>query len=480
MALDMIATRNTYVAVAIESTAGEYETISDNDFIPVLDGFSHTPGYETIESKEFSGKLDKRVGRRAMQAGSVSLPVYLKGGGGTNKPWFDALLQSVFSDAVSTISGSNKTSSGNAALKTILASPSPTKSTFDIAVAADWLDAGDVLLVDVSATSTPSWEQATVLTAAFDTDHESVTLTADLSAIPTATHAIQLISRVDVEGSPGLAAGDVIAVNVSHTATAEYETVLVLSVTGTTTQKVKVWPYFSQEPLDEAVVVGGHTYKPQSSGHDTCTVSIFLDCVGQDGVRYDYAGVRFNMKLQGATTGQIAELLFEGTAQKWQVSSSGTNFSTLGLTPSTGPTHNPPICVGADICLDSARETIHTQNLELDAGLVVALRKSMIPSSGVRSSRYSERGTNGKFDLDLLDESEYDAWGDGDRAPLLVTFWDDNQTIVMIAPYIKRTNVENADSEGIQIQNVTWMADPDDDIGTFYMGFLPGALAPAA
>lgn len=469
---DMLATRNTLVAVAIESTPYEYETIVDADFMPILDSFAHSPGYDTVENKEMSGSLDKKPARRSTQTGTVTVPVYLKNGGDNTAPHFDPLLRANFDTPTNPFSGSDMAVVGNAALVEVLASPAPTDTQFDIDVAAAFLAAGDVILVDVSATSTPNWEMRTVYSATFNTDHETVVLTEALSVAPTATHNIQLISRVDIETSPGLTVGDVILVDVGQGATEEFEATLVLAVTGTTTQTVKVWPYFSQEPLDENVVVGGFTYKMKSSGHAPLTVSVFLDCIGQDGMRYNYAGCRPKMKLQGAETGSIAELLFEMEAVKWNVEDTGTNLTTLGLSPDKGPTHDAPICVGAVICLGSQRTLIHTQKLELDLGYAIARRRSMIPSSGTRSTRFNERAVTGVFDLDLVDKDQYTAWGAGETAPLLVQLQDDNQTIVIIAPYIKRTNVQDADSDGIRTQDITWQADPDETLGPVYFAFF--------
>ena len=474
----MLATQNTYVAVKIETTPGEFAEIGNTDFLPNLDDFSHTPGFETVDNKEMSGRLDKKPSRRSMQNGSVSIPVYLKGGSGTNPPWYDALLKSVFDTPSSPISGTNKTVDGNISLATIESSPSPTTTQFDIDAAQAFLQVGDVILVDVSDDGSGEYEQRVVQSAVFDTDHETVVVTEALSAAPTAGNTIQLISRLQIADSPGLSVGDIIAVDVGHSSTKEYESVLVTDVEGTTTQTVSVWPYVSQEPFDGKTVVGGYTYQLKSSGQVTLTVSVFIDCVGQDGIRYDYSGCRFNMKMQGAETGSVAELVFEGEAQKWRVASTGTNFETLGLDPEKGPTHEAPICVGSVIALGSQREIIDTQTLELDLGLTIAKRMSMVASTGIRSSRFSERAVSGTFDLDLLNESQYTAWGAGVRSPLLSQFWDENQTIVMIAPYIKRTNVEDQDSDGIQTQNISWQADPDDHLGTVYFGFLPGGLAP--
>lgn len=209
-----------------------------------------------------------------------------------------------------------------------------------------------------------------------------------------------------------------------------------------------------------------------TSGHDTVTASVFRDCDGQIGVRQDYAGCRPTLKLQNAGVGQVPELLFELDPAAWRTSTA--SLQSLNLTPNRGPAHAAPLCLGAVVTLGSYRQIVDTQNLEIDFGLEVAKRKSMIPLSGVRASRYSKRAVAGKYDLDLIDDSQYAEWRAQPRHPLVIQLGDAVQTIAIIVPYAVMTNVEAKDTDGIQTQDRSFMADRTDTIGPVVVAFFPG------
>jgi hypothetical protein len=76
---------------------------------------------------------------------------------------------------------------------TVKASPAPSTTAFtvvDDGTPVCNLAAGDPILVDVSATATPSWEQVWVDTATDGTNEVAITVTPPLSAAPTATHDV--------------------------------------------------------------------------------------------------------------------------------------------------------------------------------------------------------------------------------------------------------------------------------------------------
>lgn len=466
---DEILLRNTKMAVMLETTSGVAETPADADFMPILDGSESKPNYDVIENKEMSAGLDVKPGRPTLQNGEVTVVVALKGGTAGAAPHYDPLLQAVLSAPTTRV---EKATVGNAALKAVLASPSPTTTTFDITVASAWLAAGDVLLVDVSATGTPSWEQAVVKTATFDVDHESIVLEEALSAAPTATHTIQLISRISVDSSPGYAEQDVILVDVSGDESA-FDECLIIDVTGTTTQTIKLWPYLSAEPLDDSVVLGGVTYKPVLSGQKTVTVTEFDDCDEQDGVRFDFAGCRVNMTIENAEVGAEAELHFSGQAASFTISDTGTSLVTLGLDPDTGPTHYAPLCLGMDIVAGGNRdECLHLHNFSLDMGYGIAKKKSMCASSGSRGTKYTERKVSGSFTLDMTDASEYEAWLNRTETSLFLRWQDDNQLIVLMIPYLQKEQVEKGDADGSRTNNVNWVADVHNGIGPMALAFF--------
>lgn len=466
--METILTRNTKMAVMLEAVSGEYETPANTDFMPILDGSENTPDYDILESKEISAGLDAKPGRPTLQNGQVKVIVHLKGGASGAAPHYDPLLQSVLTAPTTRAS---KTTVGNAALCAILASPAPTDTTFDISVAAAWLEAGDVILVDVSATATPSWEQAEVLTATFDVDHESIVLTEALTVAPTATHEIQLISRIDVGSTPGYAAQDIILVDVSGDGSA-YDECLILEVTGTTTQTVKVWPYLSAEPLTGATVLGGKTYKCVSSGQSTVTVTEFDDCDAQDGVRLDFAGCRMNMTIEGAEVGAEAQLNFSGQASQWKIADSGTSLVTLGLVPDTGSDHYAPLCLGMTICTGDRRTGVDMHNFSLDMGYAIAKRKSMVPSSGSRGTFYSQRKVAGSFTLDMEDASQYENWIAREEVALFLRWEDTNQVIVLIIPYMQKEKIAKGDADGIRTNTVNWVANVKDSIGPMAIAFF--------
>jgi hypothetical protein len=232
-------------------------------------------------------------------------------------------------------------------------------------------------------------------------------------------------------------------------------------------------PYLSQEPLLGNAVKSGICYTTKSSGHDTLTASVFMDCRGQDGLRIDYAGCRPNLKLAKCETGSIPELSFDLDMVKWQTTHTGTNLTTLVLTPAVDTDTEPIICLGAEIILGNERETIHTQKLEFNLGAKVGRRKSMIPASGFRSSRYTERQVTGKFDLDLDDDAQFTAWIAQETSTLLARFGDEaGNIIVVIFPYVRRTGVDPADSDGIRTQDIAFEAARTTTIEPIYIGYF--------
>jgi hypothetical protein len=85
----------------------------------------------------------------------------------------------------------------------------------------------------------------------------------------------------------------------------------------------------------------------------------------------------------------------------------------------------------------------------------------MIPTSGVRSSRYTKRQVTGKYDLDLDDDSEYTAWIAQTDSNLLIKFGDTAGNMpVIIVPDCRRAKVAPVDSEGLWISDINWKANP--------------------
>lgn len=258
--------------------------------------------------------------------------------------------------------------------------------------------------------------------------------------------------------SPGYAVGDVVSVGINGGA-AEYG--VITAASGTTTQMVTVEPAFSGIPQPGDVVTSGITYKQQASGHDTLSVHIFLDCENAEGLWIKFGGCRCNMTLTNVSTGQIPKMQFSFTPVNWEVVSTGSDFTTLGLTPSVDTDTIPPVCLGATLTLGATRTQIHTQNLELDLGLEVTKRMSMIPSGGVRSSRFSSRKVTGKYDLDLEDDTEFTAWTAQTDSNLLVKFGDTAGNMpVIIVPDCRRVTVAPTDSDGLWTQDIGWQANP--------------------
>ena len=462
-----LLTRNTKMAVMLETVSGQYVNPANENFMPILDSSETTPGYDTIESNEMSAGLDKKPGRPTTQTGQVTIGVKLKGGTNGATPHYDALLRTVLSEPTTR---ANKTTTGQAALAEIAASPTPTTTTFDIGVASAFLAVGDVILVDVSAGGTGTFEQATVLTATFTTDHQSIVLESALSAAPATGNAIQLISRIEVGGSPGYVAQDCLMVEIAEDV---YDEVIVLSATGTTTQSVKVWPYLSAEPLTGATVIGGKTYKCQTSGQPTVTVTEFDDCDTQDGVRFDYAGCRMNMTLESAEVGSEPELKFAGDAAKFKFADAGTNLVTLGLVPNTGPTHYAPLCLGMNISLGDRRVALPMQDFSLDMGYEIGKRQDMTQESGTRGTFFKQRQVGGSFTIDMLDASQYRAWLATEDAVLVLRWQDANQTIVLIVPYLLRESIDKGDKDGIRTNTQNWKADVRSGIGPVVLAFFP-------
>ena len=275
----------------------------------------------------------------------------------------------------------------------------------------------------------------------------------------------------DMTGTPGFAIGDTLSVGINGGA-AEYA--VVTNVTGTTTQFIQVEPAFSGTPQSADVVISGITYKQQTSGQDSVSVHFFLDCEGQDGLWIKLGGVRPNLTLTNVSTGQIPKMQFSFTPTTWEVQSTGSNLTTLGLTPSLDTDTVPPVCLGATISLGDARTSIHTQNLELDWGLEVTKRMSMIPSGGVRSSRFTRRVVNGTFDLDLEDDTEYTNWEAQTDSLLLVKFGDTAGNIpVMIIPDLRRTGANPTDSDGLWTYSIPWTANPrSTTLGPIVLAFF--------
>ena len=277
-------------------------------------------------------------------------------------------------------------------------------------------------------------------------------------------------TSIDVAGTPGFTVGDIISVDVTG---GDVEYALITAVTGTVTQTLTVTPAFSTTPTAGDTVVGGITYKLKETDHDFFSAHLFLDCVGQDGLWIKMGGCRPNMVFSNVTTGQIPKLQFVLTPINWDTQSTGSNLDTLGLTPDIDCTTEPPLCLGATISLGDSRTVIHTQNLEMDLGKEVTKRMSMIPTGGVRSSRFSARKVTGKYDLDLEDDSEFVAWAAETVSTLVMKFGDTagNQPVVIV-PYAKRKQVEPVDSDGIWIQDISYDANRTKTVGPAYLAFF--------
>jgi hypothetical protein len=471
-----LSTKNTYVAVKKETTADTIITPTASDFVLVDEDLSFEHGYEEIARAIMNGNLDDLTPLQGMQNGSVTLTCEMKGSGTAKTAGeLDALLRACFDTPTNPLSGGDKQVDGNAALLVISGTPSTTTMDVDHSHGAAWFEVGDVILVDISGDGSGNYEQTTVSAVTFDTDHDELTVS-ELSSAPTAGNAVQLISRIEVDDTPGLVVGDIIKVDIDQTGSSpSYEYVLITAASGAATQSLTLSPYLSAEPLDDNDVIGGITYKQKESGHDTLSVHIFLDCDGQDGVWLKFGGCRPNMTLQNVSTGQIPKLQFTLQATSWTVVHSGSNLSTLGVTPTLDTDTEPPLCLGADITLDTGEdeETIHTQRLELDLGLEVVQRNSMIPSSGIRSSRYRRRNVTGVFDLDLEDVSEYTAWDARSTAIFRAQFGDTAGNIpVLIMPEIKRTNVMPVDSDGLWTQDISFKAERSSTLVPVYLAFF--------
>jgi hypothetical protein len=274
-----------------------------------------------------------------------------------------------------------------------------------------------------------------------------------------------------VGGSPGIAIGQAISISVTGSA-AEYA--IVVGASGTTTQTLQVEPAFSVPPQAGDVVISGITYKQKQTGQDTLSVHFFMDCDGQDGLWVKFGGCRPNMTLTNASTGQIPKMQFSFTPTNWSVQHTGSNLATLAITPTIDTETNPPVCLGATLTLGETRTLVHTQNLEMDLRLEVTKRMSMIPVGGVRSSRFTKRGVNGKFDLDLEDDSEYTNWTAQTDSLLLVKFGSTAGNIpVIIIPDLRRSQVAPTDSDGLWIYDITWKANArSSTIGPVFLAFF--------
>jgi len=243
-------------------------------------------------------------------------------------------------------------------------------------------------------------------------------------------------------------------------------------VLSATDHELYLTPYLSAEPLHGNDVLGGLTYKLADSGQITLSVHIFLDCVGQDGIWYRFVGCRPNMSLVGVETGQIPKLKFDLDPTSWTVLHTGSSLTTLGLTPAPDETE-PPLCLGCTVSLEQDRDALHTQMIEMDLGLSITKRKSMIPSSGFRSSAYTMRATTGTIDFDLDDDAQYLAWDARTAAPLLALFGQtDGKYIVLCVPHLKRTNVAPKDIDGIWGQDVAWEARKTSGLSPVVLGFF--------
>jgi len=207
------------------------------------------------------------------------------------------------------------------------------------------------------------------------------------------------------------------------------------------------------------------TFKPSSSGPvdgaDYSEVRTITLVVYEDGDYKMLHGCMGTWKLR-LTSGRVAMI-------EW-------TFSGTWNTPGTAtiPTPNYPIFIPAKFMATSfliggSAPVSCIEAIEIDAGNSVTVRTCADQAGGVEGAVVVDRKvmiTMNPESVPQATEAWYADWLAGTEVTgLSVPLTDTNNTITFTAGRIQRTNVQEGDREGIQIDNITWQANKVDQDG---------------
>lgn len=176
----MGAKKKTIFAAVKETTPGVFAADGATDAMAIVD-ISLSPKLEQVSREVMRNSLTALPSLAGKQTASFEVTVELRGSGvaGT-PPEYDVLMESAWGIRRTVIGG------------TVNASPAPTTTALTVVgsgAAAD-LAVGDPVLVDVSATAVPKYEQVWIASAAPGSGEIAVTVTPPLSAAPTSVHVV--------------------------------------------------------------------------------------------------------------------------------------------------------------------------------------------------------------------------------------------------------------------------------------------------
>jgi hypothetical protein len=186
----------------------------------------------------------------------------------------------------------------------------------------------------------------------------------------------------------------------------------------------------------------------------TVTIAVY-----ENGVKKSLAGAMGNLKIN-ATAGQHVELEWTFTGV-WQAVTDET------ILAPTYDTVLPLKFMGATMTIGgSSAGCVNT--LSIDLGNTVKLLECATSASGLSYSVITDRKVVGTWDPEsrlVATEDVYGAWLAGTEQAFSLALTDETDTVTIAAPQAQRTNVQEGEREGIQVDNITWNANSNSAAG---------------
>lgn len=197
---------------------------------------------------------------------------------------------------------------------------------------------------------------------------------------------------------------------------------------------------------------GGASATPRS-----LTMAVYEDNVGLKKQLFGATGnVRFNF-----TAGQMVVLEFTFTGV-WSDVTDNTS-----LPEPNYPDDLPLSCLGAVMTLGGSTPPCW-QTLAIDLGNEVVLRPCATKAKGLVSSLITNRKIGGQIDPESVQTTVLDAygdWTDSSESALSIAVTDSVDTITIAAPKVQFANVQEAERNGMQTDNISFQCNADADVG---------------
>jgi len=206
------------------------------------------------------------------------------------------------------------------------------------------------------------------------------------------------------------------------------------------------------------------TFAPLSAGptdgvtyaeNRSATIGVYTD-----GELKQLSGAMGTFKIM-LTAGQIAMI-------EWTFKGEWVGPLTGAFPATTYPTVLPARFMSTALLIDGSPPATCIETVEIDAGNNVVLRPCADQAGAIEGAVVTERNpviTMNPESVPSGTEDWYADWLSGAELPLVIPLISATNTITISAPKIQRTNIQEGDRSGIQIDNITWQANKNAHTG---------------